>query len=199
MPANPLEYNKKGPHSFEWGLLVAEGGFEPPKALLRCPSHCSLMRRTRRPLRQILLPTSATGGGRRICPGLTLRSKVQPPFYSKKQSPDQKVEGLFLVAEGGFEPPKALLRCPSHCSLMRRTRRPLRQILLPTSATGGGRRICPGLSLRAPCGARKNLRAIRPLDFFDRCANALLAVSAAGGARGRFPTSHARRSHNPEL
>lgn len=24
MPANPLEYNKKGPHSFEWGLLVAE-------------------------------------------------------------------------------------------------------------------------------------------------------------------------------
>lgn len=21
MPANPLEYNKKGPHSFEWGLL----------------------------------------------------------------------------------------------------------------------------------------------------------------------------------
>ena len=22
MPANPLEYNKKGPHSFEWGLLV---------------------------------------------------------------------------------------------------------------------------------------------------------------------------------
>lgn len=30
MPANPLEYNKKGPHSFEWGLLVAEGGFEPP-------------------------------------------------------------------------------------------------------------------------------------------------------------------------
>ena len=56
-----------------------------------------------------------------------------------------------------------------------------------------------GLSLRAPCGARKNLRAIRPLDFFDRCANTLLAVSAAGGARGRFPTSHARRSHNPEL
>ena len=163
MPANPLEYNKKGPHSFEWGLLVAEGGFEPPKALLRCPSHCSLMRRTRRPLRQILLPTSATGGGRRICPGLTLRSKVQTPFYSKKQSPDQMVEGLFLVAEGGFEPPTS------------------------------------GLSLRAPCGARKNLRAIRPLDFFDRCANALLAVSAAGGARGRFPTSHAHRSHNPEL
>ena len=130
---------------------------------LRCPSHCSLMRRTRRPLRQILLPTSATGGGRRICPGLTLRSKVQPPFYCKKQSPDQKVEGLFLVAEGGFEPPTS------------------------------------GLSLRAPCGARKNLRAIRPLDFFDRCANALLAVSAAGGARGRFPTSHAHRSHNPEL
>ena len=87
-PANPLEYNKKGPHSFEWGLLVAEGGFEPPTS---------------------------------------------------------------------------------------------------------------GLSLRASCGARKNLRAIRPLDFFDRCANALLAVSAAGGARGRFPTSHARRSHNPEL
>lgn len=22
MPANPLEYNKKGPHSFEWGLLA---------------------------------------------------------------------------------------------------------------------------------------------------------------------------------
>lgn len=22
MPANPLEYNKKSPHSFEWGLLV---------------------------------------------------------------------------------------------------------------------------------------------------------------------------------
>ena len=109
--------------------MVAEGGFEPPKALLRCPSHCSLMRRTRRPLRQILLPTSATGGGRRICPGLTLRSKVQTPFYSKKQSPDQTVEGLFLVAERGFEPPTS------------------------------------GLSLRAPCGARKNLRAIRPLDF----------------------------------
>ena len=35
--------------------------------------------------------------------------------------------------------------------------------------------------------------------FFDRCANALLAVSAAGGARWRFPTSHAHRSHNPEL
>ena len=30
MPANPLEYNKKGAHSFEGGLLVAEGGFEPP-------------------------------------------------------------------------------------------------------------------------------------------------------------------------
>ena len=88
MPTNPLEYNKKDPHSFEWGLLVAEGGFEPPTS---------------------------------------------------------------------------------------------------------------GLSLRASCGARKNLRAIRPLDFFDRCANALLAVSAAGGARGRFPTSHARRSHNLEL
>ena len=73
------------------------------------------------------------------------------------------VEGLFLVAEGGFEPPTS------------------------------------GLSLRASCGARKNLRAIRPLDFFDRCANALLAVSAAGGARGRFPTSHARRSHKLEL
>ena len=55
------------------------------------------------------------------------------------------------------------------------------------------------LPLCPPCGARKNLRAIRPLDFFDRCANALLAVSAAGGARGRFPTSHAHRSHNPEL
>ena len=163
MPANPLEYNKKSPHSFEWGLLVAEGGFEPPKALLRCPSHCSLMRRTRRPLRQILLPISATGGGRKICPGLILRSKVQTPFYSKKQSPDQTVEGLFLVAEGGFEPPTS------------------------------------GLSLHAPCGARKNLRAIRPLDFFDRCAIALLAVSAAGGARGRFPTSHARRSHKLEL
>ena len=77
--------------------VVAEGGFEPPKALLRCPSHCSLMRRTRRPLRQILLPASATGGGRKICPGLILRSKVQTPFYSKKQSPDQTVEGLFLV------------------------------------------------------------------------------------------------------
>ncbi len=22
MPTNPLEYNKKGPHSKEWGLLV---------------------------------------------------------------------------------------------------------------------------------------------------------------------------------
>ena len=115
MPANPLEYNKKGPHSFEWGLLVAEGGFEPPKALLRCPSHCSLMRRTRRPLRQILLPASATGGGRRICPGLTLRSKVQTPFYSKKQSPDQMVEGLFLVAEGGFEPPTSGLSLRASC------------------------------------------------------------------------------------
>ena len=88
MPANPLEYNKKGPHSKEWGLLVAETGLEPATS---------------------------------------------------------------------------------------------------------------GLSLRASCGARKNLRTIRPLDFFDRCANALLAVSAAGGARGRFPTSHARQSHNPEL
>ena len=66
-------------------------------------------------------------------------------------------------------------------------------------AEGGFEPPTSGLSLRASCGARKNLRAIRPLDFFDRCANALLAVSAAGGARGRFPTSHARRSHNPEL
>ena len=66
-------------------------------------------------------------------------------------------------------------------------------------AEGGFEPPTSGLSLRASCGARKNLRAIRPLDFFDRCANALLAVSAAGGARGRFPMSHARRSHNPEL
>ena len=29
-PANPPEYYKNSPHSFEWGLLVAEGGFEPP-------------------------------------------------------------------------------------------------------------------------------------------------------------------------
>ena len=97
MPANPLEYNKKGPHSFEWGLLVAEGGFEPPKALLRCPSHCSLMRRTRRPLCQILLPTSATGGGRRICPGLTLRSKVQTPFYSKNNPPTKWSRDYFWL------------------------------------------------------------------------------------------------------
>ena len=97
MPANPLEYNKKGPHSFEWGLLVAEGGFEPPKALLRCPSHCSLMRRTRRPLRQILLPASATGGGRRICPGLTLRSKVQTPFYSKNNPPTKWSRDYFWL------------------------------------------------------------------------------------------------------
>ena len=65
-------------------------------------------------------------------------------------------------------------------------------------AEGGFEPPTSGLSLRASCGARKNLRTIRPLDFFDRCANALLAVSAAGGARGRFPTSHARR-YNPEV
>ncbi len=28
MPANPLEYNKKGPHSKEWGLLVPQSDTE---------------------------------------------------------------------------------------------------------------------------------------------------------------------------
>lgn len=32
-----------------------------------------------------------------------------------------------------------------------------------------------------------------------RCFDTFFDVSAAGGARGRFPTSHARRSHNPKL
>ena len=36
------------------------------------------------------------------------------------------------------------------------------------------------------------------LDFFDRGTRFCLASSATGGARQRVPTSHARRSHNPE-
>jgi hypothetical protein len=50
------------------------------------------------------------------------------------------------------------------------------------------------------CGARKSRRALRAfsLGFFDRGTSLLLAASATGGARKRYPTSSARRPHNPE-
>ena len=44
----------------------------------------------------------------------------------------------------------------------------------------------------------KIYRSRSSLDFFDRCGKHLLAVSFPECARGAFPTSYARRSHNPK-
>ena len=75
---------------------------------------------------------------------------------------------LLLVAERGFEPPLALLRCPkksSRCSLARFLR-PLRQQTLPVSSTGRGRVCCPG----NPSVRRQNTFQIEKKQNTKRCS-----------------------------
>jgi len=56
----------------------------------------------------------------------------------------------------------------------------------------------PGYRFAPACGTRKNLRAFAFLRFFRPLRCVRLPLSATGGGRLSYPTSYARRPHNPE-
>jgi len=64
-------------------------------------------------------------------------------------------------------------------------------------AGGGLEPPTSGLSLRAALRCPKKCSRVCLLHFFDRCGKSGIASSATGSAKPLFPTSCARRSHNP--